>query len=147
VPALPPLSLVLDPAAIVEVLARLRVQFVIIGGISAMIHDLPLPATVDIDVTPSRDAENLEQLAVAFDELRAGLLTADEGGTWFPRHPIENWAQYDTLHLMTIHGPLDIVFAPDGAERGYVDLAGDAEVHVLGDTFRSCGVATSRWTP
>lgn len=99
-----------------------------------MIHDLPVPATIDIDVTPSRDTENLECLAAAFDELQAGLLTADVGGTPFPRHPIENWARYDTLHLMTIHGPLDIVFAPDGAERGFVDLAPDAEHHTFGDT-------------
>lgn len=34
--------------------------------------------------------------------------------------------QYDTLHLMTIHGPVDIVFAPDGTSRGYDDLAGSA---------------------
>lgn len=124
----------LDPQAIIAVLAHHRVQFVVIGGISAMIHDLPLPATIDIDVTPSRDTENLERLATAFDELQAGLLTADVGGTWFPRHPTEQWAQYDTLHLMTCHGPLDIVFAPDGAERGYDDLAQDAEPHTFGDT-------------
>lgn len=125
---------VLDAEAIIEVLAHHGVQFVVIGGISAMVHDLPLPATIDVDVTPSRDTENLERLAAAFDELRAGLLTADTGGTWFPRHPVRNWAKYDTLHLMTIHGPLDIVFTPDGAERGYVDLAQDAEPHTFGGT-------------
>ena len=36
--------------------------------------------------------------------------------------PVENWAKYDTLHLMTRHGPIDIVFTPDGAPRGYADL-------------------------
>ena len=130
---MPTLRYVLDPQAIIAVLAHHGVQFVVIGGISAMIHDLPVPATIDIDITPSRDADNLERLAAAFDELRAGLLTGDVGGTWFPRRPIEHWAQYDTLHLMTIHGPLDIVFAPDGAERGYVDLAPDAGHHTFGD--------------
>ena len=124
----------LDPAAIVEVLARHEVKFVIIGGMSAMVHDLPLPATVDIDVTPSREGENLERLALAFDELNAGLVTGDAGGTWFPRHPTENWAQYDTLHLLTMYGLLDIVFAPDGAAGGYVDLANDAEVHLIAGT-------------
>ncbi|MGH9132540.1 MAG: hypothetical protein ACRDZZ_01290 [Ilumatobacteraceae bacterium] len=90
------------------------------------IHDLPVPATVDIDVTPARDRKNLERLARAFDELEAGLLTAEEAGTWFPRTPIELWSQYDTLHLMTNAGPIDIVFAPDGAPSGYADLADDA---------------------
>jgi hypothetical protein len=72
------------------------VKYVIIGGIAAQLHDLPVPATVDIDVTPARDHENLERLARAFDELKAGLYTAEEAGTWFPRTPVEQWAQYDT---------------------------------------------------
>lgn len=114
--------LLFDPGAIVAVLNRHQVRFVVIGGMAAMVRDLPVPATVDIDITPARDTDNLERLASAFDELEAGLLTADRGGTWFPRHPISNWAQYDTLHLMTKYGPLDLVFAPDGAAHGYDDL-------------------------
>lgn len=112
-----------DPGAIVRTLNTHCVRFVIIGGVAAQIRDLPVPATVDIDITPARDKRNLERLAAAFDELSAGLLTADETGTWFPRLPTENWARYDTLHLMTKHGPLDIVFVPDGAETGYPALA------------------------
>lgn len=99
-----------------------EVRFVVIGGMAAMVRDLPVPATVDIDITPARDAENLERLAAAFEELEAGLLTSDPNGTWFPRQPTDNWAQYDTLHLMTRYGPLDLVFAPDGTVRGYDDL-------------------------
>jgi hypothetical protein len=102
------------------------VRYVVIGGIAAEIHDLPVPATVDIDVTPSRDDKNLERLARAFDELEAGLYPAEDAGTWFPRTPVELWSQYDTVHLMTKAGPIDIVFAPDGAPSGYADLAGDA---------------------
>ena len=123
----------LDTQGILRVLERHRVDFVIIGGIAAEIHDLPLAPTIDLDITPARGTGNLERLASAFDELEAGLLTVDEGGTWFPRHPLENWAQYDTLHLMTKHGPLDIVFAPDGARYGYDDLITDAAPAVFGD--------------
>ncbi|KLR61747.1 hypothetical protein IMCC26207_10664 [Actinobacteria bacterium IMCC26207] len=116
-----------DPGAIIAILNRHQVRFVVIGGMAAMVRDLPVPATVDIDITPSRDPDNLERLAAAFDDLEAGLLTADQGGTWFPRRPLENWAQYDTLHLMSKYGPLDLVFAPDGAARGYEDLAASAD--------------------
>ena len=123
----------LDPGAVVRILNRHGVRYVVIGGIAAQLQDLPVPATVDIDVTPSRDRKNLERLATAFEELEAGLYTADEGGSWFPRTPIEHWAQYDTLHLMTIHGPVDIVFAPDGTSRGYDDLTGSAVRLLLGD--------------
>lgn len=117
----------LDFAGIIRILNACGVRYVVIGGVAALLRDLPVPATVDIDVTPERGKKNLARLATAFDELQAGLLTADEGGTWFPRHPIENWSQYDTLHLMTTCGPLDIVFTPEGAPRGYPDLVDSAE--------------------
>jgi hypothetical protein len=74
----------LDIAAVVRTLNAHGVRYVVIGGVAAMVHSLPLPATVDIDVTPSRDSKNLERLAEAFDDLEAGLLTADEAGTWGP---------------------------------------------------------------
>lgn len=117
----------LDIASIVRTLNTHKVRYVVIGGVAALVHDLPLPATVDIDVTPARDAKNLAHLAAAFEDLEAGLLTADEAGTWFPRRPVENWSRYDTLHLMTKFGPLDIVFVPDGAPRGFDDLSVSAE--------------------
>ncbi len=113
----------LDPGTIVRVLNKHQVRYVIIGGIAAELHDLPVPATIDIDLTPARDDKNLERLARAFDELEAGLYTAADAGTWFPRTPVELWSQYDTLHLMTAAGPIDIVFTPDGAPSGYADLA------------------------
>ncbi|MEO6653284.1 MAG: hypothetical protein ABIP17_11570 [Ilumatobacteraceae bacterium] len=117
----------LDAASIVRVLNRHCVRYVVIGGIAAQLHDLRVPATVDIDVTPARDHQNLERLARAFDDLEAGLYTAEEAGTWSPRTPVEQWAQYDTLHLMTVFGPIDIVFAPDGAPAGYADLSKKAQ--------------------
>ena len=122
-----------DPAGIVRVLNQHGVRFVVIGGIAAQTHDLGLPATIDIDITPARDRRNLARLAAAFDELEAGLNTADVGGTWFPRLPVANWAQYDTLLLITRCGLLAIVFAPDGAEHGYADLVGGAVRLALGD--------------
>ncbi len=67
---------------------------------------------MDIDVTLDRDAANLRRLADAFDDLDACLLTAEEAGTWFPHRPVENWATYDTLHLITRLGALDIVLQP-----------------------------------
>lgn len=40
----------LDAAAVVRVLNEHTVEYVVIGGISAHLNDLPVPATVDIDV-------------------------------------------------------------------------------------------------
>lgn len=123
----------LDVAAIVRALNRHRVNYVIIGGIAAQLHDLPIPATVDLDVTPARDHQNLERLARVFDELEAGLYTSEVAGTWFPRTPVDQWAQYDTLHLMTTFGPIDIVFTPDGAPSGYLDLHQNATLTTVDD--------------
>lgn len=134
----------LDPGRIVRVLNEHRVRYVVIGGIAAELHDLPVPATVDIDVTPARDPTNLERLAQAFDELDAGLYTAEAGGTWFPRTPVEHWAQYDTLHLMTSAGPIDIVFAPDGAPMGYRELSEHVIPAELGDQTISI-ISVAKW--
>ena len=116
----------LDVAELIGALKAHGVRFVLIGGIAAQIHDLPVPATIDMDITPARDEENLDRLAEVFEELKAGLLTVDDTGTWFPRHPVENWAQYDTLHLVTQHGLLDVVFTPDGTTRGFDDLVSES---------------------
>lgn len=113
----------LDAVGLVRVLNSHGVRFVVIGGFAAELHNLPITPTIDIDITPARDHKNLERLANAFEDLDAGLATADEGGSWFPRLPVENWAQYEVLHLTTRYGLMDVVFTPAGAEHGYVDLA------------------------
>lgn len=122
----------LDVGGLVGTLNAHGVRFVLIGGIAAQIHDLPVPATIDIDITPARDQKNLKRLAAVFEELDAKLLTANDSGTWFPRSPVENWSQYDTLHLLTQYGLLDIVFIPDGAPRGFDDLFGECVVGNFG---------------
>jgi len=51
---------VCDPGAIIAALNRHEVRFVVIGGMAAMVRDLPAPATVDIDNTPqSRSTQAL----------------------------------------------------------------------------------------
>ncbi len=136
----------LDIAGIIRVLTSHGVEFVVIGGAAAMVRDLPVPATVDIDITPSRAESNLERLAAAFDDLDAALLTADSGGTWFPRRPVDNWAQYDTLHLVTRLGLLDVVFVPDGAPSGFDDLVATAErCAVLSDDATALVITTDTW--
>jgi hypothetical protein len=59
------------------VLLRHQVRFVVIGGIAAISHGYPLP-TEDVDVTPSRDRENVERLARALQELDARLRSASD---------------------------------------------------------------------
>jgi len=51
-----------------------------------MVHDLPLPATVD--VTPHRGVDNLERLALAFDDLVCGRAKDLEHLDIFRDHPL-----------------------------------------------------------
>ena len=138
---------------LIAALTRNAVDFVVIGGVAAQLHQLPMPATVDLDITPSRTPENLTRLAKVFDEIDAALATASEYGTWFPRHPISNWAQYDTLHLVTKFGLLDLVFVPEGSEDGFNELIRESQKLQLGkqsvrvisvDTWERLKLATKR---
>ena len=64
--------------------------------------------------------------------MHAALATADEYGTWFPRHPISNWAQYDMIHLVTKFGLLDLVFAPEGSDDGFNELIRESQKIQIG---------------
>ena len=134
-------------------LTRNAVDFVVIGGVAAQLNQLPMSATVDLDITPSRTPENLTRLAKVFDEIDAALATAGEFGTWFPRHPISNWAQYDMIHLVTKFGLLDLVFAPEGSEDGFNEIIRESQKLQLGkqsvrvisvDTWERLKTATKR---
>ena len=140
---------------LIAALTRNAVDFVVIGGVAAQLNQLPMPATVDLDITPSRTPENLTRLAKVFDEIDAALATAGEFGTWFPRHPISNWAQYDMIHLVTKFGLLDLVFAPEGSEDGFNELIRESQKLQLGkqsvrvisvDTWERLKTATKRDT-
>ena len=111
---------------LIAALTRNAVDFVVIGGVAAQLHQLPMPATIDLDIIPLRSPENLVRLAKVFDEIDAALATAGEYGTWFPRQPISNWAQYETLHLITKFGLLDLVFKPDGSTKGFDELVNNS---------------------
>ncbi len=113
---------------ILRLLHKHGVKFVVIGGYVAELRNFDIGTTIDLDITPQRTAKNLQRLATFMDELNVGLLTTDEGGTWFPRWPVENWASYDTLHLTSVLGLLDIVFVPAGVPDGYDELFNQTEL-------------------
>lgn len=134
----------LDVEGLLEALVNHSIDFVLIGGMAAQILNLPVPSTIDVDITPLRSSKNLERLSVFFEEVNACLLTAEEDGTWFPRTPIENWAQYSTLHLVTDFGLLDLVFEPTGMSDGYQDLVKGSVMLQVGHTLIRC-ITEDQW--
>ncbi len=110
----------LQAETIFACLDRHGVQYVLIGGLAAVLHGSPLP-TLDADICPSHGADNLERLAAALDELDARLRTADTAeGVGFPRDA-SFLGRVDLLNLVTRAGDLDVAFTPSGT-GGFADL-------------------------
>jgi hypothetical protein len=102
-------------------LHRHDVRFVLIGGLAATLHGSPLP-TLDVDICPSLDQENLRRLAAALEEMDARIRTPDAPqGVRFP-HEAAFLANVQLLNLTTRFGDLDLSFRPSGTD-GYADLA------------------------
>ena len=122
-----------DPEHLLQVLNRHRVSYVIVGGLAAVAHGSTLP-TEDVDVTPTRDRDNLDRLAAALREVGARLRTEHEpAGVEFPCDGEFLSANSSILNLVTDLGDIDLVIAPAGFPRGYDDLVGQAMVIDLGD--------------
>ncbi len=106
-----------------SVLDRHGVRFIVIGAFSAVAQGYPLP-TVDIDITPSRDPENLERLATALTELGAEVRLPGGETHSFPIDA-RFIGNSDSWTLATSFGDVDILFRPSGT-NGYEDLRQDA---------------------
>jgi hypothetical protein len=102
-------------------LHRHGVRYVLIGGLAAVLQGSPLP-TLDADICPATEPENLERLAAALAELEARIRTPDTTeGVRFP-HDAGFLAKMLLLNLVTRHGDLDLSFRPAGTE-GFSELA------------------------
>ena len=118
--ATPPLALEL----LFTTLVKHDVQFVLIGALGATLHGFPR-VTGDADITPARDAANLQRLAAALRELDARVYTEKvPEGLPFDCSP-QLLARADIWNLITKAGRLDLAFQPSGTE-GFTDLAAHA---------------------
>jgi hypothetical protein len=134
-----------DPDALLGILYRHEVRYVLIGGLAAALRGSATP-TFDVDITPAADASNLGRLSAALTELDARIrVDGIPDGLPFS-HDAESLAQMTTLNLVTRFGDLDIAFDPAGipdypqweADATLVTVLG-VPVHVasLDDIIRS----------
>lgn len=128
-----------DGPAIVEVLERHRVVYVLIGGFAAVAQGSPIP-TRDVDITPMRERDNLARLSAALTELEARVRA--EGVDPLPfSHDADSLGRAEIWNLTTRFGDLDITFTPAGT-RGYPDLIRDAvEVELRGTPVKLASLA------
>jgi hypothetical protein len=114
----------LQPECIFAALAKAKVDYVLIGGLAAVLHG-STAMTNDADIVPDPDGANLVRLAKALTDLGARLRSAsDPEGIAFEPHP-ELLASMAILNMTTRCGDLDLTFVPSGT-TGYDDLAASA---------------------
>lgn len=106
-----------DYKVILSTLSEHGVDFIVIGGICAVLHGAPI-LTFDLDLVHARAPENLDRLLKALQALEAHY-----------REPPERCLVPELSHLaspghqllMTRAGPLDLLGTITG-DRGYEDL-------------------------
>lgn len=138
-----------DVAMILDVFEQYEVSYVVIGGFAAELHQVAIPPTRDIDVTPDATNDNLRRLAMALRQLNARFRVSDApaDGVEIPGGiTADLLATMVTVTLWTDAGPLDIAMRPDGT-TGYADLLDavvvvryrgrDVPVASLADVIRS----------
>lgn len=107
------------------------VDDVLIGGAALETHRQP-HRTVDVDITPSTDAGNLQRLADVLNALECRLLVdPSDPASAVPLPPgyfdPVTLGRADVWNLRTRHGDLDVCLRPAGFPQGYVELLEHAE--------------------
>ncbi len=104
-----------DPQSLIEVLDRHDVDYVLIGGLGAVLHGSSA-MTNDADIWPEPTDDNLDRLAGALREIDARLrVDGEPDGVVFDPHPalLRSMA---VMNLNTSFGDLDIAASPAGLD-------------------------------
>ena len=102
---------------LVRALAEAGVDFVVLGGLAAVLDGAPI-ATLDVDVVHSREPANLDRLLGVLGRLDAFFRIQPERRI---RPEASHLAGSGHLNLSTRHGPLDLL-GTIGRGRAYEDL-------------------------
>jgi predicted nucleotidyltransferase len=112
-----------DPTRLLRALFDARVDFVVIGGVAAVLHG-SARNTFDLDICFASDPDNLEALGSTLIELHARLRGVPDPVPFVP--DAAALKRVEVLTLATTAGDLDVLRAPSGAPR-YDVLRGHAD--------------------
>lgn len=117
-----------DFAIILETLAQYEVDFIVVGGVCAVLLGAPI-ATFDLDIVHSRNIENLSRLEKALNALEA----------YYREHlpkqikpSVQNLATSGHHLLLTKYGPLDVL-GSIGTNDSYQALISNIETIPLSE--------------
>jgi hypothetical protein len=104
----------LDLTRLFEALARHGVVYVVIGGVATQVHG-HRRTTMDLDLTPGPDPENLGRLAAALEELEARPANPAVAGGDVPVTDAERLVVAAIVPpLITRHGQVHVLKEPKG---------------------------------
>ena len=120
-----------DFEKILRILSEYRVEFIIVGGVSAVLQGVPLD-TFDLDIVHKRDPDNIERLLGALDKLDA-----------YYRIQAARRLRPNASHLratghgllVTSYGNLDVLGSVDESLT-YEDLLDKSELMSLSDDWQ-----------
>ncbi len=112
-----------DPVTALRILVAHKVDFVLIGGIAARLWGSPT-VTRDVDICYARAPANLERLAGALKEMRAGLRGVNDDVPF--RLDARTLAAGDHFTFKSDVGDVDCLGTPTGT-GGHDDLRASAE--------------------
>jgi hypothetical protein len=122
----------LDIDRILDVLYRHEVEFLLVGGVAAIVYGARRPTT-DLDCVTPRTEDNLNRLAAALRALNARLrvhgLTDDEAAALPTQLDAETLARMEISTWRTDAGDLDVLTdipSRDGRRVRYAELVGRA---------------------
>jgi hypothetical protein len=109
-----PLRAEFDPTRLLRALVDRRVDFVVIGGVAAVLHG-SARNTFDLDICLASEPDNLVALGSTLIELRARLRGVPDAVPFVP--DAAALKRIEVLTLATMAGDLDVLRAPSGAPR------------------------------
>jgi predicted nucleotidyltransferase len=112
---------------VLRALAEAEVEFVLVGGLAAVLNGAPVH-TFDIDIVHSRVPANLERLLAVLDVLEAIFRAQPERRL---KPALSHLSGTGHLNLLTRFGPLDVL-GSIGRGLTYEDLLADAEMLAIG---------------
>ena len=120
-----------DYLALLGALTEHGVEFIVVGGVCAVLHGAPV-ATFDLDVVHSRSPENVARLVSALEALDASSRSHPDRNV---RPQASHLSSSGYQLLLTRFGPLDLLGAV-GFGRGYEELLSETEEIQLAPDLR-----------
>lgn len=125
-------SRITDLGILIEKLCESGVEFILVGGLAAVIQGVPV-TTMDVDIVHHRTGRNIEKLTRFLKSAEAYYRRPDDK---IIKPDERDFSAKGHILLSTCHGPLDILGMIEKG-RGYEELVPDtAEIEFRGYKIR-----------